>query len=610
MADINYSVQVTYDSVGDVGTGLTNGVANAQSKVKDLQKRLATGIGGAFTSFGSGLSSLLSKPFEALEGIVANAHLLKGVFEIAKIGIVGFNAEIEEMKIGMAGIFTSSGVANTFGEGLEMSAHVIKTMRKDAADLPGEFKDLVNIMRTISTPAIQSGLTVRETENMAKRAMAIGIGTGLRSDVIAREFAALIEGRAKSQNVLGMRLPGLSLHGDAAKKFNAMSTEDRIATLQKALGMKGGAEQDAYEGINKHFAKSWIGRTSALKDNLRGLAGAVTEPLFERMKSTLGWVNDWFSSNNALDNWVERAGRALATSFSMAFKVVMEIEAKLHGIIDKVVPVLSKHAKEGKLGGEIMDVVGGAVAMKGMASVASPIMSGVGSVLQFGFSPGGMKALETVGEALAGLAGTGEGVIVIVGGIVAAFTTMIAWGTALFGVYDALTDELSPFHELAMAVWNDIKVRVVESVMNLKAAFDSVLPTFKNLADLLGVAILAAVDLAAMAFQKLTEVIKGLATGAAWVLNKLGVDYRLEGVKPKEIWEREHPSRFTEDALNRKAPAPPNHTTHVHKVEIKVNSNQDPERIAKSTFRIFSDQMKNPLSSPYSPRHRRGPGEF
>lgn len=54
---------------------------------------------------------------------------------------------------------------------MRLASDVIRDMRKDAAQLPGEFKDLANIMMTIESPLSQLGLGMHASENVSKKVM-------------------------------------------------------------------------------------------------------------------------------------------------------------------------------------------------------------------------------------------------------------------------------------------------------------------------------------------------------------------------------------------------------------------------------------------------------
>ena len=113
-------------------------------------------------------------------------------------------------------------------QGMSVAADVMSQMRKDAAALPGEFRDLVGIFKTISIPGFQAGASVDEIRAVAAQAMAVSQVMGLPMEQASRELAMLLEGRAGAHNVLGMRLAGLA--GQRAEAFNKLTAADRLAS--------------------------------------------------------------------------------------------------------------------------------------------------------------------------------------------------------------------------------------------------------------------------------------------------------------------------------------------------------------------------------------------
>jgi len=580
MADVSYSVELKF---------LTGG----NFKVPQLPK-MPAGFGGS-----SGLTGSIMKATFATEALHEATRAVAAGWDIVKSGLVDYNAALESARIGMAAIFTANDWTKDFNAGLETSAVVIENMRKAAMTLPGEFKDLVNIFQSMSTAAAKSGMSIRETQDLAKRSMAYGIATGVRPDVIGREMAALISGQASGRNLMANRLPGLSLHGAEAKKFNALEPEKRNEILMKALGMRGGKEAEGINNAIKAYEHSWEGAFTSLRDRARQFGGAMTEGLFEKIKTVMIRLNDWFDRNeDKILTWAHKIGRGLEIAFDWALKKI----EKWGPVIEKIANKTTNWVASGEAKHDV-SMAGGAAAGLGAVKTLAPLVE----------SMGGLE-----------IAGIGAGSAM---GILASILIPVA------GIVTSATDSLSFFHDTIIGLWNSLEVvgKFVEgtfadswktlepTIMNLAGLAGSVLmSSFVGLGGVLGM-IGAIVDGAAHAFIAFAHSIANLIDKI--LDNKMGQDgaFALEGVGKKLaggirefVDPHAHKGFSLDDWMKKKTPdadldkknkpeSAPRHTTHIHKVEIKVESNQDPMRIAKAVQKEMDDVAKYARQSALNP---------
>ena len=167
-------------------------------------------------------------------------------------------------------------------EGMSVASSVMAQMRKDAAALPGEFRDLVGIFKTISVPGFQAGASIDQIRSLAAQAMAVSQVMGLPMEQASREMAMLLEGRAGApHNVLGMRMAGLG--GERAEAFNKMPAADRLETVRKEL--------EKFAPAIEAYSHSFEGLSSTLVDNAKRFLGLATAPIFDRIKGVLSDAN-------------------------------------------------------------------------------------------------------------------------------------------------------------------------------------------------------------------------------------------------------------------------------------------------------------------------------
>jgi len=397
----------------DVGRSIVGAFTGVMDSVVDLGMGLATL--GATTAFGG---------------------LMYGAFSL--------NNELEKTTMSIASILQAAGQVPDIGTGLEKSASIMTSMRKDAAALPGEFQDLIGIFRTIATPGFNLGMDEKSLEKFSSRAMAAGAVMGLRSDMVGRELSQALEGRVGGHNVFATRL---GITGAEAEKFRGLKPEERVAALEKQL--------TKYDGAVQAFGSSFEAQSSTAIDNMKLFGVEASKPLFEKGKVALAEINKWFDENQGtVTHYANAVGELIRDGFDKGRLVLLEygpafitfaenaydrlkgifIEAKPYleafgekmkeilsdpGTIDKIITALKLYAAI-KVGGALMDAGGpvGGVAKAGWAFAQAG--GGIGS------------GLGGIGGALGGAGGLAGGVAGAEGGLAALLPGLAGAASALF----------------------------------------------------------------------------------------------------------------------------------------------------------------------------------
>lgn len=630
MADVTYTVEVEYLTKGNLLSGLNNAASGVKQTVNNLNQTLNQSLSQSLSqrisqSFSQSFSqnfrqTIINRAAPEVQragsefGNILSANMLAsmttgaitagvdGFFKMAKVGLVEMNGEVEQLKITMASMFAGSGQAQDFSQGFRAAGKLMSIMRKDARELPGEFKDLAQIMMRIATPAANAGLSIAETEKLAANAMAIGVGGGMHADVVGRELGELIRGNMSKRMPLLTHMPGFDMD---SKEYNAMENSKRLRRLSQAMGMIAGTrEAEAVTQMRAAFEKSWTGLWSTLKDQAKQTLGSLTESLFDRMKAALIKFNDWFFANQEkITEWAQRVGGFLADGFDRAMKIV----ERMIPFVEKMSEKLSNRQRDSTLQRDV-GTVGGILA-------AGNLMATVGK-LGVGESVAGAMA----GGSVLGAAGAGiDAALAAV--LTPAAAVLLGIGTVVFGVIEGLNNSLGPLYDSFQIIWDYIGSTLTSLFDSLKNTFLMLWPIFKRFAELLGMGVLVAVVGLAKALEGLAMVMETLVTQVTSALGSIRDKLRelfpgdfLAFLDPDKKPNTRNPISFhrgptDEDLAAMKAASkPPNHTTHIHKVEIKVNSNQDPNRIAKKVFEIIEDVGRNPKTSSNSgnPRLSRG----
>jgi hypothetical protein len=633
MADVKYEVVVEYQLAGKLQQQLPGAQAQVGSFAGMLEqgRRGAGAFGGAVgdaggrvSALGRALASFAGDATSAFTGAVERAgELAKALAMVAggaaigaaAYGVTTLNSEIEKTKIGLADILESNGVASNLTEGLGMASDLMREIRKDAAALPGETRDLAKIFKLAEIGGLQAGASSARTEKLSALAMAFGMGTAeLDSGTVARELAMLIQGRAGSHNILGLQLAGLG--GDKAKAFNEMSSSARFAFLEKEFGK----HKDSIAA----FSDSYEGLSSTLKDNAKLALQMATSPLFERVKQTLRDVNGWFDQNKtSVEIWAQALGDRLADAFDWGRRKIEEwwpaVSAfaehawtRLTEIWDKAQPYVER------FGAAVKDALADPTTIDRIESVLK-LYAGVKIGSAFAgpaasLAGGAMQAFGG-GEGLAGLAAAGPAA-----GAAAAALAMLAAGA--YGAQQAIEDGGFVFHQAAFDAWANTKESLDEAGVLFKGAAEdfgtNLMTALKPALELSGTLVLeaargisGALDFVAHHLQEVGAVVGGAAAGPLGALAGMGLfrphlHQTNEQFSPKETPYEFGAGGFVKNLADGIVAAQRNtdkrtqaaaHTTTIQRVEINVSSNHEPSRVARDVMAELVEVKRHPTVS-------------
>ncbi|HSS39036.1 MAG TPA: hypothetical protein VLT58_09730 [Polyangia bacterium] len=216
------------------------------------------------------------------------------VKEIADIG-----STFEQNRIQIAGFLSALGQSSDFNQGLVDAQGVIQQITKDAAILPGEAQEYIDVFKA-GLPFVQGAMpggSLGDITAFTNKLTAIGKTFGLGADVIAREFDHML---SPGKGMASLRLPLFrqllsfmpKLQNGArvtAESFNAMSAPQRLALLQATFEKL----QPMLDASANSFDAMWGAAVSALKQMTR----VATAPLFKGMKQALDQVNSALYDN-------------------------------------------------------------------------------------------------------------------------------------------------------------------------------------------------------------------------------------------------------------------------------------------------------------------------
>ena len=523
-------------------------------------------------------------------------------------GVVGVNNELEKTQISLAAIFNANGVSN-FAGGMSIAAEQMAKMRRDAAALPGEMKDLVGIFRMVTVPGFQAGGTVDQLRKLSGAAMAAGSVMGLPMDQVARETAMLLQGRAGGHNVLGMDL-GIRAHG-----FNEKSSAERLKIVTAELGK--------FEPAIAAFGNSFEGLSSTFRDHAKLLLGTATLPLFERVKATFAQSNKYLDENSEkLHTIANTVGVKLAHGFDYALDTIrrwypavesfaINAEHRVAQIWTKIEPTL------GKLGEAGRHFLGDPAAIDKIAHVLELYAAvKVGrSALGMAGGLGGMASLIGAGGGGAAAAGAGAGAGAAEGGFALLGGALLPLGLlagVVAGAIHVLTDETSAWHDDATVLWDTTKAELSEALQHLGGAWAAIRPLAMNLADAMATGLLGAITGAATGIEVLAHGVEGLAgamadaagivatahSAIASKLANMAADAILKEADRALEFHVKRPSAEENAAKARAGGGGGGGGTHIQKVEIVVTTNLEPSRIARLVYAALANLARHRTTSP------------
>lgn len=591
MSDLTYRVLI------DIGTkgGLTDSLSGAHRKAVDLDSSLKR-VGDAARTVGGQMAGAFTSAVESAGALVGRMGMLAGAAGLAGVtyGVVKLNAALESAQIGIAAIFNAQGLSSNMTDAMKMAGGQMEHLRKQAAELPGEFGDLRQFFTLGLNQALNKGMDVDKFREMAGNAMATAASVGVPMDQAAREFAQLLGGRSGTHNVFGSQL---GLQGAKSQEFNAATPAKQVETLTALLAK--------FNPAIATFKTGWEGLSSTAVDNVKRFGQMATAPLFGRIKQTFSEFNNWFDGNgNTWQAWANKIGRELAHAFDVGKAKVMEwapVFATFAGNAwDKLLmfwvqiePIVARVAdliKSAMLDPGTFDRIGDMLKLYTAVKIGGAVAPAVGSSISaFGSLAGGG------GAAMAGLG------IAEVGAAAAVALPVLA---ALAGIMHTLADETSKYH--------DYEVKEFEKA---KKAADELAQKFgptglMGALDALGAGAIAWADFVINKTPNIYTALNVLGNAAQFLgLYTPGMTETSQNAWKASGTEREvdlgshggyamgQAARATAaDSFGRQK-LPPMNITQNFKVELVVNQNQDPMRVAELVMDKMDDISRKPTRS-------------
>lgn len=295
-------------------------------------------------------TGLLASNIARLGGAVAGAFGLNQ----ARKALVDYNSSMEQAKITAAGLLQLN-IGGSWTDNMSRATEVVSRLQQEAKTSVGTTADMVQMFSMLAQPLSQAGAGMDDFVNLTKASVVASRAMGIAADVAARDVDQAIRGQFHSVDQFSSKILGpLGYIGEAGRaKFNALTQQDRLGTVRKALNQPAIAQMAQAQG------DSFAGVLSTFEDNLQIAFGKVGLPLFKQITAEVQRWNQWIDTNGAA---IAAFGRNLGDSLVTAFGYLKGVAGFFVEHKDTLLTIAKVWAGlklTGMAGGAIGGVVGG-----------------------------------------------------------------------------------------------------------------------------------------------------------------------------------------------------------------------------------------------------------
>jgi hypothetical protein len=299
--------------------------------------------------------------------------------------MININKSLEISKIKIAGVAQATSTwTGGMNRALKEADVLVEAFTKDAAASVATTSDFVMVAEGIAPVLLPIGKTFKQIRSITGDIVNAATAMGEPMQVVAEQVGRIMSGAAGRDLVAFRKLFGeeLAINPDFTKDFNAMTSEDRLSSVNKKLeawGRVGGAVENSFMGIS-----------STLEDIFELTMRNVGLPLFKALTAELATWRDWLAKNeHLLKQMASEWGERLVTAF-------MAIRETIAWIIDNKDTLLliggafvaaraggALAGAAGSIPGANFGVAGGAVGpMTPGAAAASRLTSNLGMAVR------------------------------------------------------------------------------------------------------------------------------------------------------------------------------------------------------------------------------------
>lgn len=588
----NYVVNIDY--VGQDKTAVAAGdrVAAGLAKIQGRIDRVNAGLGivtGGMQRIALGVGATLFGA--ATTGAVAFGRSL-----------ISLGSNLEDTNLAIGAMLQANGATGSWAESMQFSQRAMAQIRADAAALPGEAQDYVNIFRSGLAGMLQSGLDTAGAVRMADRVGAVAAMLQVDSQQAGRDLALMLGGRAGAQVRLWTAIQAQV--GKTAHEFNQLSATQRRVLLDRAL--------DHYNDAIGASGRTWSALTGTVntfaQDALRAFGGPFYDLAKHKMEALVAYIGTHGTEiTRRLEQWgVQGAG---------AFERIYERAANLFDFLRANWRTIGHEAAQH--GRELLDAYAGMQAIRAFNGIGGP--KGMVSFANW-LRGSSSAATGAAGAARAGAA-VGEGA-----SAAAASASVIGLGAAAIVAATGIAAMTLAVHE-GMVDWNGTIAEIRPQLEGLRTHLGELWEASKPLVTMYGTLLIGSLTKLAEGVVRVVDIFVQVATVASTVVS--GVTRMLSYIpaglinpvsgggvggisvdrNPREGLDAPVPymrHSATSRPGDRQRPASPaGHTTiHNHFV---IEQADNPERVAVTVQHVMERELRHPTQAAFGGRQRLRP---
>lgn len=289
------------------------------------------------------------KSVNGLKAMVVGAvGAVAGFGLIGKLGsaFVGFNSNVEQAKIQMAGLFELN-KGGAWNANMALSSNLVDRLAIRMKDAVGTTSDAVSMAGMLVQPLSAANASMKQIEDSTVGAVVASKAFGIEAGQAALDLQQALNGTLGNKDRFAAAILGPM--GFTPEKFNKLTAGKRLETVTKALNSR------AIQEMAKAQGESFSGVMSTMEDNIEQTLGKVGKPLFVAITNEVKQWSAWFDKNpEKVKEIAESVSKALVSAFS-AVKAGMEwVYANRDTLM-----MLAKVALLAKVGGAIGSTIGG-----------------------------------------------------------------------------------------------------------------------------------------------------------------------------------------------------------------------------------------------------------
>lgn len=450
---------------------ITGGAENAMSRLGTRLQQIGQSISGASSGAAGMVRSMIG-----LGAAYVSVNAIVGGIERATSAAVQYQTAMEGMRIQTAAVMSAVDQI-PFEQARVQAGQLFEQYRSDAIASVATTQDLVMISNAIMGPLRGAGQSMAQVRDITNQTVTASTALGVDLAQASRDMQLMVNGSAGMHVRLFQMLHATGAIAEDAQAFNALSAPERIARITGALGR--------FEGAASAYGRSFAGVTSTFQDIVDNLTATFFGPVFSRLTSFLGGVNDQLIGNRAaLESVLTHAGEWIGDKIGAAFDLVTqgmayvrdnwdEIVAKGESflrLVQRLVPMIENAAAAWAALSLTRSIMGGGLSMAGGAmSLAGgmgfmPAGGGIlGALMGGGGAAAGGAEMVGVGAALAPLTAAMTALAPIAAPIAAAFALVASVGMVIsenwsdfVGMFDEFSPQLEAIGSLVQAIGSDL----------------------------------------------------------------------------------------------------------------------------------------------------------